>query len=240
MPLDRVGSAAQVPLRHEVGVRVVVGERRVLVRPGDAVDAKAAVGVVVPERAPETGSLHQDLQAVLALKLGVLCGARVADDGVGDVCVDVEGSGARRPVAGALLAADGAPGEGGAAQAQLPRSLPGQGQDGVPPAQGGGGGVGRRVGEHREYEHLGVPEDVAVVAGPGQALGRDGAILRPGRGLEDVEEGEADCLLQLLVTLDHDVGRLPELVQILPLTAEQLLPAAVPGRRQGSLHLIPQ
>ena len=77
------------------------------------------------------------------------------------------------------------------------------------PAQRVRGGLRRRVGEHRQDEPLGVPEGVAVVAGAGQALGRDRALLGAGAGLQRVEEREAHRLLQLGVALELDVGAAP-------------------------------
>ena len=85
MARDRVGGGAQVPLRQQVRVDVVVGDRAVLVGAGDAVDAEAALGVVVAERAPEPGRLDEQLEADLALEVLVVGRVLVADDGVGDV-----------------------------------------------------------------------------------------------------------------------------------------------------------
>ena len=65
---DRVGGGAQVPLREQVRVDVVVGDRAVLVGAGDAVDAEAPLRVVVTERAPEPGRLDEQLEADLALE----------------------------------------------------------------------------------------------------------------------------------------------------------------------------
>ena len=111
-------------------------------------------------------------------------------DGVGDVGVDVERGRPGRPVAGALLAADRPPRERGAAQAQLLGPLAGQRQDRLAPAQGVRRRVGLQVAEHRQAEGLGVPERVAVVAGPGQALGPDRPALGPRAGLQHVEHRE--------------------------------------------------
>ena len=93
MARDRVGRRAQVPLRDEVRVDVVVGDRAVLVRAGDAVDAEAALRVVVAERAPQPRRLDEQLEADLALEHVVVGRRVVAGDGVGDGGVDVE----RRP-----------------------------------------------------------------------------------------------------------------------------------------------
>ena len=83
---DRVGRGAQVPLRHQVRVDVVVGDRAVLVGAGDAVDAEAALRVVMTERAPEPRGLDEQLEADLALERPRRPVARlVADDRVGDV-----------------------------------------------------------------------------------------------------------------------------------------------------------
>src|SRR6185437_15396628 len=49
VPLNGVGREQQVPLRHQIGVDVVVGDGAVLVGAGDAVDSKPALGVVMAE-----------------------------------------------------------------------------------------------------------------------------------------------------------------------------------------------
>jgi hypothetical protein len=49
---DGVCGRVEVPLREQVRVDVVVRDRAVFVRPGDAVDAKPPLGVVMAERAP--------------------------------------------------------------------------------------------------------------------------------------------------------------------------------------------
>ena len=123
MALHGLGRRAQVPLRHQVRVDVVVRDRAVLVRPGDAVDAEAALGVVVAERAPEPRRLHEELQTDLALEGLVARRLLVPHDSVGDVGADVERRRAGRPVARALLAADRAPRESGPVEAELDRPL---------------------------------------------------------------------------------------------------------------------
>ena len=76
VPRDGVGGRAQVLLRHQVRVDVVVGERAVLVGAGDAVDAEAPLGVVVAERAPQPRRLHEELEADFALE-GLVVGRRL-------------------------------------------------------------------------------------------------------------------------------------------------------------------
>jgi hypothetical protein len=226
---------AQVPLRHEVRVDVVVHDGGVLVGAGDAVDAEAVLVVEVPQRGPQPGGLDQQLGAVVAVELLVGGGVVVPDDGVGDVGVDVEGRRPRRPVARGLLPADRAPREGRALQPELPGPVTGQVEGGVPPAQR----VARRrrgdVGEHGEHVGLGVPEGVPVVAGTGQALGRDGLALGPQPGLQQVEDADPHRLLQLVVPLDLDVGVLPVLVEHLALLAKQPLEAGELGGGQRPL-----
>lgn len=128
--------------------------------------------------------------------------------------------------------------ERGAAQAELGRAFPGGGQGVEAPAQFLGCGLRRGEGQQGQDERLGVPEGVAVVAGPGEPLGGDGALFGAGVGLEDVEEGEADGLLDLLVAVDLDVGASPEVVEVGPLVLQQPPPAAVRGRRQRRLDLV--
>ena len=123
---------------------------------------------------------------------------------------DVERRGAGRPVARAFLAANRPPREGGAGEAELRGALAGEVERRVPPAQRVAGGLRRGVCQHRQDEALGVPERVPVVAGPGQALRRDRALLGARAGLKRVEEREAHRLLQLGVALELDVGAIPE------------------------------
>jgi hypothetical protein len=54
---------------------------------------------------------------------------------------------------------------------------------------------------------------MAVVAGSGQALGRDRAPLGARAGLQQVEESEANGLLKLWVALDLHVRALPKVVE---------------------------
>src|SRR5207247_2220257 len=123
---DGVGGGAEIPLREQIGVDVVVGDCAVLVGTGDAVDAEAPHRVVVAERAPEPGRLDKELEPDLALEVLVRRRVLVAHDRVGDVCADVEAGRAGWPVAGALVAADRAPGESGSLEAQLAGALAGK------------------------------------------------------------------------------------------------------------------
>jgi hypothetical protein len=90
--------------------------------------------VVVTERAPEPCGLDEQFEADLALE-GLVAGhGLVADDGVGDVAVDVERSRSGGPVAGAFLTADRSPREHGAGEAELSCSLAREVECGVAPA----------------------------------------------------------------------------------------------------------
>ena len=144
---------------------------------------------------------------------------------------------AGRPVARAFLAADRPPREDGAGEAELSGALAGEVERRVAPAQGVSGRLRSRVGEHRQDEALGVPERVPVVAGAGQALGRDRAPLGARTGLERVEEREAHGLLQLGVAVELDVGAVPELVEVGALPGDEPVPAGVPrlGQRGDDL-----
>src|SRR6202035_652312 len=69
--LGGVEGLAQVPLGHEVGVHVVVGDRAVLVGAGDTIDAEAPGSVVMPQRAPQPRRLDEQLEADGATELSV-------------------------------------------------------------------------------------------------------------------------------------------------------------------------
>jgi hypothetical protein len=227
----QVGGGGQVVLRHQVRVDVVVLDRAVLVRAGDALDAEPALSVVLAQRAPQAGRLDEDRQADLALELLVVRGVEVVHDRGGDVGVDVEGGRARRPVARAFLAVDGPPRERRALEAEGGRARTRGVQGHGPPAQRVRHGGRVRVRQHGEHERLGVPERVAVVPGAGEALGRDRPLLGAGAGLQDVEEPEPDGLLDLHVTVDLDVRALPEGVEERALLRQEPVP---PGQlRRG-------
>ncbi len=193
-----------------------------------------------PERAPQPGGLPPAVEPGLPLELLVAGGVHVADGRVGDVRVDVERGGAGRPVAGALLAADGAPREGGAAQAELAGPLRGAGRVLCRQRSAWAAASGHGVGQHRQHERLGVPERVAVVAGPGQALGRDGPALGPGAGLQHVEQAEPDRLLDLLVAVEFHVGPAQKSSRYARCSAHRRVPAGLPGRGQRACHLVAQ
>ena len=90
----------------------------------------------------------------------------------------------------------------------------------------------------RRHETLGVPERVPVVAGPGQALGRDRPVLGPRPGLQDVEQPEAHRLLDLGVTVQLDVGTFPELRPGRRAARPAAVPAGQVGSRQRADHLV--
>ena len=110
----------------------------------------------------------------------------------------------------------------------------------VPPAQRVRRRAGQGVGQDGEHEHLGVPERVPVVPVPCQPLRRDRPVLGAGARLHDVEQAEPDCLLDLDVTVDFDVGALPERVQVLPLLLDQPFPAGQLGRGERAVDLVDQ
>ena len=80
---------------------------------------------------------------------------------------------------------------------------------------------------------------MTVVARAGETLAGNGPLLASCPGLEDMEHGAVDGLLQLGVTLELDLGSLPEFVQIGALRVGQTLPAGVPSLGQRSFYLGP-
>ena len=194
----------------------------------DAVDAKAALRVVVAERAPEARRLDEQLDPDLALERRVAGGVLIPHHGIGNVRADVERRCPRRPVAGALVSADRAPGEGCTGKAQLARPLAGKVERRVTPAKSVSSCSRRCVRQHGQDEVLGIPERVAVVAGAGETLRADRALLGPRTGLKRVEERKANSLLQLGVTVELDVRTPPEVVQVGTLRRDQPLPAGMP------------
>ena len=79
---------------------------------------------------------------------------------------------------------------------------------------------------------------LAVVSGSGQTLRGDRAPLGARAGLERVEQGEPERLLQLGVAVELDIRPLPEAVEVGPLLADQPRPARVPRLGERRAHLI--
>jgi hypothetical protein len=237
---DHVGGVGEVAGGQEVRERVVVDQRRVLVRSGHPVDAEATLGIVVPERGPQPGGVHDQVEADRPLEVAVVRGRQVAADGVGHVRVDVEGGRPRRPVGRALLAADRPPREHRAGEVQGRRARLRGRQGGVAPVEGVAHRAGSDVGQRGQDVGLGVPERVAVVAPTRQALGRDGAALgTPGR-LHELEDGEADRELELRVAVELHVGAGPQVGEVGALALGQAVPAGPLGRRQRGVDLVAQ
>ena len=192
------------------------------------------------ERAPQPRGGDQEVEARALLELLVLGREQVAAHGVGHVGVDVEGGGAGGPVARALLPADRPPREGHALELEHLRPLGREIHRRMAPAQRVARRLGRRVGQHRERVRLHVPEGVPVVAAAREALGRDRPVLRPGARLQDVEEREADGLLEREVAVELDVRPVPEVVEVLALRLAQAVPAGPPRGRERRLGLVAQ
>jgi hypothetical protein len=53
-----------------------------------------------------------------------------------------------------------------------------------------------------------------------------------------LEEIEAQCLLHLRITIDFDIGILPEFVEVFPLRFEQVFPAEAVGVKPAFPHLL--
>ena len=85
----------------------------------------------------------------------------------------------------------------------------------------------RRIGRGEEWqdEDITVPEDVSAISRAGEAAGSDRSFAGLGRRSHQVEEREAHEPLQLVVTLDLDVGGLPALGPALPVRGEQAVEA---------------
>ena len=133
---------------------------------------------------------------------------------MGDVSADVVLGCARREIGAALLSVDGAPGvERALLVAELPRAGAGVRQDGIAVFEELSGKRRVRVEKDRQDIGLGVPEGMALIALPCQALGGDVAPAVSSGGLEDVEEIEAQPLEQGVVSLDLHIRGGPEGVE---------------------------
>ncbi len=208
-----LGGAAQVPACHPVGVVVVVDQRRVLVRAGHLVQTEraAAARVEAADLRPDARGLAQHLRAGLGEEVQVAGRIHVQADGVRHRRVDVV---RRRPagvVRRAFVAGDGAPGVQRAVRVvHLPRMGARGLQRVVAVAQHRQRHVRRDEHHRRQHEHLGVPEAVPLVALAGQALGRRPVHAAASGGLMDMEQVEAQRLLDVRVARHRQAGAVPE------------------------------
>src|SRR5207245_4695041 len=112
-----------------------------------------------------------------------------------------------------------------------------EGEDREAPAQDVGRRVRRGIGEGLEREGLGVPERVTAVTGPGESLCGDRPLLSARGRLQDVEQGEADGLLDLRVAFDLDVRTRPVVGEVFLLRGGEGPPAVVGRGGERALDL---
>ena len=74
---------------------------------------------------------------------------------------------------------------------------------------------------------------MAVIARTGQPLGGDAPPFTALTRLQHMEEAEPHRLLDIGVTLDQHVGRLPELIEVVALLLQQTLESFLRGHRQA-------
>jgi hypothetical protein len=158
MSLARSGGGQQIPFGHHVRVDVVVRDRAVLVGARDAVDAKLALEIEVPERTPQASGVHEHFEPDVALELKIAGRVHVPNHCVGNIGVDVEGRRAGGPVPRGLLAVDRTPGKSGALQPEGAGALKRARERRVSPAKRVGGRNRARVREDWQDEHLAVPD----------------------------------------------------------------------------------
>ena len=240
--LQRPGGRPEVLPRHQVGEGIVVDDRVVFVRACDAVNAELAVRAVRVEAQapPHPRRLDQYFRALLVEEVRIACDVHVFHQGIRDVCVDVVLRCARGVVGGGFLPVDGPPREQGSPQVELTRAASSGVQHAIPEPQEVPCDVRVRVNQEGQDVDLGVPEIMALVSMSGQALGRQAHSIGASAGLMDVEDVEARHLLKFVAAPHLDVGPIPELVQVNPLTGRQPLEAEAAHAIQGSIGPLPQ
>ena len=198
------GRPAEVPSRHHVGERVVVDRFVILVRSDDPVDVRRAValdadaGSPVPRRLDEDGGARRPVRtprrrssrcstppptrrrrrcAPRVTRCGSARGRPARSRAVGGVTsrpVRADSHGNRAPDA---PSARGGVERGGQAPQPVLDHRPRR--------------FGVRRGEEGQHEHVGVPEDVSPVRGPGQTARADGRLGVVADGAHQVEERKA-------------------------------------------------
>ncbi len=238
--LQHRGGVVEVQPGHQIGEGVVVDHGGVLVGTGDGEQVEPTAVVVEPETSPHASRFNQQLGAELGEHLGVSGHVDVALQGVGDVGVEVVLRRARLVVRRCLFAGDRAPREQRPRLVELRCPVPGLVQHAVAKPQQVPGDPRLGVAQERQYEDLDVPEVVAFVAVPAQALGGHAAALGPSRGLEELEQVPADRLLHVGIAFDLHVAASPEVVEDLPLGGSDAVEAGGHGPAQHPVGPVDQ
>ena len=187
------GTGDVVP-RQIVGVGVVIYVLRVFIRPDHVMDLQTVANFRRASH-PEQRGFHEQRQAFIAHKGVILRCLPVGDNGPRDIRHDMMFSqrgghfltNARADVDRCefwrlfLTARGTLPGEQGARPAVTACFFPGPRQVKPPVAQQTTGNIWSGKEMERQQENFGVPEHVAFIALPGQALGRNTAPFIMGR-----------------------------------------------------------
>src|SRR5262249_41894204 len=172
---------------HQIGINVIVGDGAVLIRARDAVDTKISVEIEVPERAPQTGSLDENIYAHIVPEGIVARSFDILEYRDGDIRIDVKCRGSGRPIARTFFSVDRSPGKGSPGQIKIFSTCLGRVEDRASPTQGVCGTGGRRIREHRQDVEFGVPERMPVISGAGEAFGGNRSAFRACARRDDVE-----------------------------------------------------
>ena len=197
--LDRFDGISQVLSRHQVRVGVVVDDRLVFVRSGHAINAEFTF---LPRRErsqilPKARRLHEHFGAVLPQEFFISGGVYVFAQRIHDIRIDVILSRPRFIVSGGFLAANGAPRKERSLLTQLAGTQTCFVQHSVTQAEEISGYLRRGVNQKGEEVDLGIPKIVPLVGLSGKPFGGDAIVFCPCRGLENMEQVQADCLLYL-------------------------------------------
>ena len=205
--VQRRRRALQGPHAHIVGVGVVVHHHVEFVRPHHAIEAvQAGFPALFHPAGQKTSDLQQHFRPVIVQKIQIAGDVGVVPDAVGHGGAGLQLQAGVLPQGAGLFAVQRGQGVAGPAAIQHPGPLHGLGQGVV----AGRPGIGEQV--EGQAAGLGVPEGVAVVGFPRQALGPD--VVAHAAAVVDLgqlEAAKADALLLVGVSvgLDLHVGGAP-------------------------------
>ncbi len=219
----------QVEFGHEVGIRVVVHEGGVLVRPCDAGDAEffLLARIEKSEAHPQARRLEQEFSSSFQEDVPLACRFQITHECIGNIRIDMELGGTCRIVGARFFAVDGSPGEKYSRQRKFPSTRTSLLKDSYAVAHERPRYSRSFIVKKRQGIYFGVPEIVALVAFAGETFRGYACSAVPACGLQEVEDIEAQAFLHFWVALYLYVCPSPECTQIVSLQRGNFVVAVI-------------
>ena len=210
--LDGIG---QVLFRHQIGIEIVVDDRRILIGSRNIIQDKGTVPFLVKMSPfqPEASRFHEDVQSFIEHESLIFRNFSVFIDGMGDICIDVNLSRSSWIIRTSFFPIDCPPGKQcSVVDSHSPCPLPRLRKNTVSIHQQRLSNLWLRVKEERKHVHFCIPEIMPFIAFTGKSLGRYVCMPITSGCLMQMEQIESQSDLECLVALQLNVTHAPELI----------------------------